>query len=118
MLPAGKGLGWHEDPATLEPQEIAASAEGGDVVVVKGSKKMFWVNKFVPRLAGRLAGKGVNCMRMALFPNPLATARSRVIFWLEVARLRLQTSDAQRRLPGQDGRVASRGIGQIECFTG
>jgi UDP-N-acetylmuramoyl-tripeptide--D-alanyl-D-alanine ligase len=24
--------------------------KAGDVVVVKGSKKMFWVNKFVPRL--------------------------------------------------------------------
>ena len=24
LLPAGQGLGWHEDPATLEPQEIAA----------------------------------------------------------------------------------------------
>jgi UDP-N-acetylmuramoyl-tripeptide--D-alanyl-D-alanine ligase len=49
-LPAGQGLGWHEDPATLEPQRIAALLRRGDVVVVKGSKKIFWVNKFVPRL--------------------------------------------------------------------
>ena len=29
----------------------------GDVVVVKGSKKMFWVNKFVPRLLAALQPK-------------------------------------------------------------
>ncbi len=50
LLPIEQGLGLHEDPATLEPQEIAALLKAGDVVVVKGSKKMFWVNKFVPRL--------------------------------------------------------------------
>jgi UDP-N-acetylmuramoyl-tripeptide--D-alanyl-D-alanine ligase len=54
LLPPGQGLGWHENPATLEPQEIAALLKGGDVVVVKGSKKMFWVNKFVPKLAAAL----------------------------------------------------------------
>ena len=53
----GAGLGWHEDPATLEPQEIAALLRNGDVVVVKGSKKMFWVNKFVPRLLAALQAK-------------------------------------------------------------
>jgi UDP-N-acetylmuramoyl-tripeptide--D-alanyl-D-alanine ligase len=57
LLPAGKVLGWHEDPATLEPREIAALLGGGDVVVVKGSKKMFWVNKFVPRLVAALQAK-------------------------------------------------------------
>jgi UDP-N-acetylmuramoyl-tripeptide--D-alanyl-D-alanine ligase len=57
LLPDGKGLGWHEDPATLQPQEIAALLRGGDVVVVKGSKKMFWVNKFVPRLVAALQAK-------------------------------------------------------------
>ena len=56
-LPAGKGLGWHENPATLEPREIAALLRGGDVVVVKGSKKMFWVNKFVPRLVAALQAR-------------------------------------------------------------
>ncbi|MEA2921191.1 MAG: UDP-N-acetylmuramoyl-tripeptide--D-alanyl-D-alanine ligase [Bradyrhizobium sp.] len=60
LLPAGKSLGWHEDPATLEPQEVAALLKGGDVVVVKGSKKMFWVNKFVPRLVTALQAKGVS----------------------------------------------------------
>ncbi len=34
-----------------------ALLRGGDVVVVKGSKKMFWVNKFVPRLLAALAAK-------------------------------------------------------------
>jgi UDP-N-acetylmuramoyl-tripeptide--D-alanyl-D-alanine ligase len=56
-LPAAKGLGWHEDPATLEPQQVASLLRGGDVVVVKGSKKMFWVNKFVPRLVAAMQGK-------------------------------------------------------------
>jgi len=53
-LPAGLGLGWHEDPATLDPQPIAGLLRRGDVIVVKGSKKIFWVNKFVPRLAAAL----------------------------------------------------------------
>lgn len=57
LIPAGQSLGWHEDPATLDPQKIAALLRGGDVVVVKGSKKMFWVNKFVPRLLAALAAK-------------------------------------------------------------
>jgi UDP-N-acetylmuramoyl-tripeptide--D-alanyl-D-alanine ligase len=57
LLPADKGLGWHENPATLEPREIAALLRGGDVVVVKGSKKMFWVNKFVPRLIAALQAR-------------------------------------------------------------
>jgi UDP-N-acetylmuramoyl-tripeptide--D-alanyl-D-alanine ligase len=57
LLPMGKGLGWHEDPATLEPKEIAALLREGDVVVVKGSKKMFWVNKFVPRLLAALQAR-------------------------------------------------------------
>ena len=57
LVPAGRALGWHEDPATLDPQKIAALLRGGDVVVVKGSKKMFWVNKFVPRLLAALAAK-------------------------------------------------------------
>ena len=57
LLPAGKGLGWHDDPATLEPQKVAALLQSGDVVVVKGSKKMFWVNKFVPRLLAALQAK-------------------------------------------------------------
>jgi UDP-N-acetylmuramoyl-tripeptide--D-alanyl-D-alanine ligase len=56
-LPAGKGLGWHEDPATLDPQTIAALLRSGDIVVVKGSKKIFWVNKFVPRLLAALQAK-------------------------------------------------------------
>ena len=57
LLPRDKGLGWHEDPATLEPQQVASLLRGGDVVVVKGSKKMFWVNKFVPRLVAALQSK-------------------------------------------------------------
>jgi UDP-N-acetylmuramoyl-tripeptide--D-alanyl-D-alanine ligase len=57
LLPANHALGWHENPATLEPQTIAALLQSGDVVVVKGSKKMFWVNKFVPKLLAALQAK-------------------------------------------------------------
>jgi UDP-N-acetylmuramoyl-tripeptide--D-alanyl-D-alanine ligase len=56
-LPAGKALGWHEDPVTLDPQAIAALLRSGDAVVIKGSKKIFWVNKFVPRLLAALQAK-------------------------------------------------------------
>jgi UDP-N-acetylmuramoyl-tripeptide--D-alanyl-D-alanine ligase len=55
-LPDDKRLGWHDDPVTLEPKQIAALLQRGDVVVIKGSKKIFWVNKFVPRLAAALQG--------------------------------------------------------------
>jgi UDP-N-acetylmuramoyl-tripeptide--D-alanyl-D-alanine ligase len=57
LLPPGKGLGWHDNPATLDPQTIAALLRSGDIVVVKGSKKIFWVNKFVPRLLAALQSK-------------------------------------------------------------
>ncbi len=56
-LPADKALGWHEDPVSLDPQAIAALLRTGDAVVIKGSKKIFWVNKFVPRLLAALQGK-------------------------------------------------------------
>lgn len=56
-VPTERALGWHDDPATLDPQQIAALLRDGDVVVVKGSKKMFWVNKFVPRLVAALQAK-------------------------------------------------------------
>jgi UDP-N-acetylmuramoyl-tripeptide--D-alanyl-D-alanine ligase len=57
LVPDGKALGWHEDPATLQPKEVAALLGAGDVVVVKGSKKMFWVNKFVPGLLAALQAR-------------------------------------------------------------
>jgi UDP-N-acetylmuramoyl-tripeptide--D-alanyl-D-alanine ligase len=57
LIPAERALGWHDDPATLDPRKIAALLRDGDVVVVKGSKKMFWVNKFVPRLLAALQPK-------------------------------------------------------------
>lgn len=56
-LPSGKALGWHDDPATLQASEVASLLKAGDVVVVKGSKKMFWVNKFVPGLVAALQAK-------------------------------------------------------------
>ncbi len=57
VLPAEKRLGWHEDPATLEPRNVATLLREGDLVVVKGSKKMFWVNKFVPGLLAALRAR-------------------------------------------------------------
>ena len=57
LIPTERALGWHDDPATLDPRKIAALLRDGDVVVVKGSKKMFWVNKFVPRLLAALQPK-------------------------------------------------------------
>jgi len=53
-LPQEQRLGWHEDPVTLDPTQVAALLAPGDVVVIKGSKKIFWVNKFVSRLAAAL----------------------------------------------------------------
>jgi UDP-N-acetylmuramoyl-tripeptide--D-alanyl-D-alanine ligase len=57
LIPAERALGWHEDPVTLNVREIAALLREGDVVVVKGSKKMFWVNKFVPHLLAALQAR-------------------------------------------------------------
>jgi UDP-N-acetylmuramoyl-tripeptide--D-alanyl-D-alanine ligase len=57
ILPANQGLGWHDDPATLQPRHVANLLKAGDVVVVKGSKKMFWINKFVPGLVAALQAK-------------------------------------------------------------
>jgi UDP-N-acetylmuramoyl-tripeptide--D-alanyl-D-alanine ligase len=59
-LPPEKRLGWHDDPVTLPPAEVAALLKQGDVVVIKGSKKIFWVNKFVPRLAAALQAQARN----------------------------------------------------------
>ena len=53
-LPPEKRLGWHEDPATLDASQVAALLAPDDVVVIKGSKKIFWVNKFVQKLAAAL----------------------------------------------------------------
>ena len=57
LVPAERALGWHEDPVTLDAGAIAGLLRDGDVVVVKGSKKMFWVNKFVPHLLAALQAK-------------------------------------------------------------
>jgi UDP-N-acetylmuramoyl-tripeptide--D-alanyl-D-alanine ligase len=57
QLPRDQALGWYEDPATLEPQTVAALLRKGDAVVIKGSKKMFWVNKFAQRLLTALQAR-------------------------------------------------------------
>jgi UDP-N-acetylmuramoyl-tripeptide--D-alanyl-D-alanine ligase len=56
-LPPHQVLGWHDDPATLDPQTVAALLKAGDAVVIKGSKKMFWVNKFAQRLLAALQAR-------------------------------------------------------------
>jgi len=56
-LPRDQALGWYDDPATLEPQTVAALLRSGDAVVIKGSKKMFWVNKFAQRLLTALQAR-------------------------------------------------------------
>ena len=56
-LPPDQALGWYDDPATLEPQTVAALLRAGDAVVIKGSKKMFWVNKFAQRLLAALQAR-------------------------------------------------------------
>jgi len=56
-LPRAQALGWHDDPATLDPQTVAALLRPGDAVVIKGSKKMFWVNKFAQRLLAALQAR-------------------------------------------------------------
>jgi UDP-N-acetylmuramoyl-tripeptide--D-alanyl-D-alanine ligase len=56
-LPQAQTLGWHDDPVTLDPQAVAALLRKGDAVVIKGSKKMFWVNKFAQKLLAALQAK-------------------------------------------------------------
>jgi UDP-N-acetylmuramoyl-tripeptide--D-alanyl-D-alanine ligase len=56
-LPRDQALGWHDDPATLDPQTVAALLKAGDAVVIKGSKKMFWVNKFAQKLLTTLQAR-------------------------------------------------------------
>lgn len=53
-LPAALRLGWHADPATLVADEVAALLRKGDRVVVKGSKKIFFVHGFVGKLVAAL----------------------------------------------------------------
>ena len=57
LVPAEQALGWHEDPATLDPQEIAALLQERGRGGRQGQQKMFWVNKFVPRLLAALQAK-------------------------------------------------------------
>ena len=59
MLPKDKGLGWHEDPATLEPQQVASLLRGGDVGGGQGQQEDV-LGEQVRAAAGRcIAGKGV-----------------------------------------------------------
>lgn len=49
-LPQNLRLFYQPDPAALQPQDITSLLHAGDTVVVKGSKKIFFVRQFVPKL--------------------------------------------------------------------
>ena len=49
-LPEQLRLGWHEEPSTLAPVAVAGLLRVGDMVVIKGSKRIFWVYSFAKRL--------------------------------------------------------------------
>lgn len=57
-LPEALKLGWHEEPATLAAGEVAGLLRPGDRVVVKGSKKIFYVHGFVGKLVAALKERG------------------------------------------------------------
>jgi UDP-N-acetylmuramoyl-tripeptide--D-alanyl-D-alanine ligase len=50
VLPANLRLFYQPDPSALQPQDVTALLHTGDTVVVKGSKKIFFVRQFVPKL--------------------------------------------------------------------
>ena len=53
-LPAGVGVAYYPDPATVEPRDVAKRLVPGDTVVIKGSKKIFWVRNFAKELMAEL----------------------------------------------------------------
>ena len=60
LVPAERALGWHEDPATLDPREIAALLQGRGRRGGQGQQKDVLGEQVCAKAAGRLAGKGVN----------------------------------------------------------
>ena len=54
-LPASQRLLQAERAAEVPLQEIVAALAPGDVVLVKGSNRVFWADKFVKRLQKRVA---------------------------------------------------------------
>lgn len=50
VLPASKLLGYFPSEADVDVKQVRELLRDGDIVVIKGSKKIFWVNRFVARL--------------------------------------------------------------------
>lgn len=48
-------LGWFEEAGDELLEALAGILEAGDVVLVKGSNRVFWVRDYVPRLAARIS---------------------------------------------------------------
>ena len=61
LLPADKGLGWHEDPATLEPRQIAAAAQGRRRRGGEGQQENVLGEQVRAEACRRPAGKDVTC---------------------------------------------------------
>jgi UDP-N-acetylmuramoyl-tripeptide--D-alanyl-D-alanine ligase len=54
LLPDSKKLGYEPDPTKFNPAILKPTLQPGDAVVLKGSKKMLYVNQAVPRLKASL----------------------------------------------------------------
>ena len=62
-----KGLGWHEEPATLEPKEIVGLLKGRRRRGGQGQQEDVLGEQVCAKAAGRLAGKGVKPLWDAAF---------------------------------------------------
>jgi UDP-N-acetylmuramoyl-tripeptide--D-alanyl-D-alanine ligase len=58
MKPLSEALGgrarWHEAATPELLEAVAGMLETGDTLLVKGSNRVFWAHRFVPRLIERL----------------------------------------------------------------
>ena len=96
------------------PQEIAALLRDGDVVVVKGSKKMFWVNKFVPRLLAacrqrrKLAALDGCCFRLRRFVNTAMHGQDLLGLRMKTIIKAFRNEDVLGALPAEDGATKPR----------
>ena len=58
-LDAERRLGFVESPDDLDPVALAAALEPGDVVLLKGSNRVFWARDFAARLRDALRARAV-----------------------------------------------------------
>jgi UDP-N-acetylmuramoyl-tripeptide--D-alanyl-D-alanine ligase len=52
-----RALGWQEEPDEILLDRLAELLRPGDVLLVKGSNRVFWVREYVSRILARLAGE-------------------------------------------------------------